>query len=100
MSNERELLALKSPSGVFRNFFPNKVCMSMCGPPPYHRVRLTLDPAGEYWAWHDFEDGDYHFTNHSRMGVEICFPSGSEAEATLGRGKIVRVRVEELGVAG
>ena len=99
MSIERELFALKRSSGVFGSFFPSLKAMSLCGDPPYYRVKLTLDPAGEYWTWHDFEKNDYHFTNHNRLGVEICFPYGPEIETKLGRGEIVRVRVEELGIA-
>ena len=100
--NERgaqELFAIKHPSGVFANFFLSLKAMSVCGDPPYYRVRLTADSDGEYWAWHAANDGRYHFTNRNKMGVEICFPYGSEIEEKLGRGKIIRVRVEELGVA-
>jgi hypothetical protein len=93
-----ELFALKSPSGVFHSFYPNEVCMSLCGDPPYCRVKLTPDPEGDYWTWHDFEKDAYHYTNHNRLGVEICFPYGPEVEEKLGRGKIIRVRVEELGI--
>lgn len=95
----RELFAVKSESGIFRSFFPSLKAMSLCGDPPYYRVKLTPDPTGAYWAWHDFEKDTYNYTNHNEMGVEICFPYGSAIEVKLCRGKIIRVRVEELGVA-
>jgi hypothetical protein len=34
-----------------------------------------------------------------RKTFEICFPCGLKIEEDLGRGKIVRIRVEELGIA-
>jgi len=94
-----ELFALKWPSGIFHSFCPNTACMSLCGDPPYYRVKLTPDPEGAYWTWHEFEKNEYRYTNHNRVGVEICFPYGLEIETTLGRGELIRVRVEELGVA-
>ncbi len=92
-----ELFALKWPSGIFHQFWPSLVQMGMCGDPPYYRVRLMPDPDGEYWTWHDLEKNTYNFTNNHEMGVEICFPYGSAIETKFGRGKIIRVRVEELG---
>lgn len=96
---EQELFALKWETGIFHSFYPSEIQMSLCGDPPYYRVRLTPDPEGGYWAWHDFVKDVYNFTNHNREGVVICFPYGPEIEEKLGRGEIIRVRVDELGVA-
>ena len=94
-----ELFALKAEKGVFRNFFSHIKAMSLCGPPPYYRVRLTPDPDGAYWTWHDFEKGVFLFTNANKLGVEICFPYGTKPEIERGHGDVIRVRVDEIGVA-
>jgi hypothetical protein len=96
---EQDLFALKWETGIFHNFYPSTIQMSLCGDPPYYRVRLTPNSEGEYWAWHDFAKDVYNFANHNRNGVIICFPYGPEIEEKLGRGEIIRVRVDELGVA-
>lgn len=68
-------------------------------PPPYYRVKLTPDSDGAYWTWHDFKRDTFLYTNQNKLGVDICFPYGPEAEEKRGRGKRIRVRVVELGVA-
>ena len=102
MRKEQESYALQYPENDrasslrYRDFFPSPMQMRLCGPPPYHRVRIIPDEAGDYWTWWDSEKDDFHFTAFAKMAVEICFPYGSKAEEDRGRGKLIRCRVEPI----
>jgi hypothetical protein len=88
----------------FEHFYPSKMQCGMCGNDPIVEVRLTLDDAGPYWGWRD----SYHPVNRGGgrvsmvyrhpMLVEICFPYGTAVEIKRGRGDVVRLRVDILGV--
>mgnify|MGYP003394149107 CR=1 FL=1 len=65
-------------------------------------VTVTEDPDGPYWGWLDDPDGghwkpnDYpEFIWHEKMAFDMCFAYGPEAEVKAGKGRIVRLRIEE-----
>ena len=78
------------------HFFPTRYQVQMCSDSPQDivRVLVTPDPAGSYWAWYDYDEG-IAFVYFSRVLLETIFPYGSKVEEDRGRGKVIRVRVDE-----
>jgi hypothetical protein len=85
------------------------------GPAGYARLRagdgvaeveLIEDPQGPYWSWID-EGGDeplyvsdsFHDLNHAFLAGDTAAP-GPWAEQRAGRGRVVRLQVRELQLAG
>ena len=64
------------------------------------RVRPALDEEDTpYWGWWAADDAEYRHIYPSPHGTEMCFPYGSEAEEERGRGKKLRLLIEEVGPA-
>jgi hypothetical protein len=97
-----QLLALER-NGRFDHFYGSALQVRMCGSAPMALVRLTIDKDGPYWGWyHSFHPangsylGQISMIYSHRVGVEICFAYGPDAETARGRGEIVRLRVERI----
>ncbi len=95
--------ALSQESAKWQHFFGNRLAFSLTGDrqEDVHRVRLTIDPEGDYWAWWYSPLSRYHANQismvfSSAMLVEICFANGTKSEEDLGHGRVVRVRVERI----
>lgn len=48
-----------------------------------------------YWGWFDYERQIYLYIYPTEVLVNICFPYGPEIEAHRGRGRKVRLVIEE-----
>jgi hypothetical protein len=72
----------------------------MCGdyqtPQNIVRVLVTPDPEGAYWAWYSYEAAQIIFVFFWRPALDMAFPCGSQIEEECGKGKAIRVRVEEV----
>lgn len=90
-----EMYAQQTSRGL-ANFFKSRQAYVACGDAPVVRVRIITDDAGSHWSWWDAERKSHSMIFGSRVLVEICFPYGSRAEEERGRGKVVRVRVEQI----
>ena len=90
------------PSGFYYSgFYPHRALFATSGPGTIYSMRVTLIDATEatdadYWAWWSSEDQTLKFIWASKAQVSMCFPYGPDAETARGRGRIVRVRVEEV----
>jgi hypothetical protein len=70
---------------------------------PYRIVRVTVtetsdeDPAATHWSWVDAsaDEPAWALTWPSRAQFEICFPYGVKAEEEAGKGRAIRLHVEE-----
>lgn len=91
----------------YTNVFPSTLHLKVCGSPPYYKVRVSLDEDGDYWSWYTgdatdphFRDDEYvfHFTAKDKVSVNVCFSNGCKIAEELGRGRLVRVKIEELEV--
>ena len=63
------------------------------------QVRLTEDPAGQYWGWLHFDlpgrDAPTMVQPHKGM-FKMQFPYGPQAEEEAGKGRTVRLTVSEI----
>ena len=58
-------------------------------------VTLTEDPNGPYYGWIDAERTEPTMIQRHEGMFSMQFPYGAEAEANAGRGRIVRLQVQE-----
>ncbi len=86
----------------YDHFYLTKFLVSCCGASEdkVHKVELREaeeDEKDAYWGWEDFEDNnEWMFIFPSRILLDMCFPSGVDLEAKLGRGRSVRLIVERI----
>ncbi len=89
-----DLFAHDTGKGM-RHFFAHPDIVRMCGDQhPIVPVRVVYDPKGAYWAWWDAEKRWFTMIYPAEVLVEMCFPYGSKAEESRGRGKLVNVRID------
>ncbi len=94
---------LKQPFEHFA-YHPDVVAMYGSGNIVKVRVSLEKNPTkNSYWAWYHHKELPYHEKDEFgliiyawRQAVEMCFPYGTKIEEEHGRGKIVRVKIEEV----
>lgn len=94
-----ELLAQKREKR-YSGFFTHKIHFATSGPDPILAMKLTVITSedateDDYWAWWDSETDSVRHVWPREFLVEMCFPYGSKAESERGRGRVIRVRVEE-----
>lgn len=69
---------------------------------PVHKVQATEaspdQEADVYYGWLNFKTGQVSMVFHHPSALEVCFPYGTQAEIKAGRGHIVRLLLEDLGV--
>lgn len=91
----------RHPAGFYYSgFYPHRSLFATSGPEPVVPMRVTLveeltATEADYWAWWSAEDSTVKFIWASKVQVSMCFPYGPETETARGRGRVVRVRVEE-----
>ena len=90
------LFAHLTPRGL-EHFFPSARAVKMCGDFPIVQVNLTEVEAGDHWAWWDAERGRFSMVYRSRGLLDMCSPDGFEHATAIGRGKVMRVRVDIIG---
>lgn len=59
-------------------------------------VDVIEDPDGPYYGWMDPEDDEPVMIQPNGGLFSVQFPYGPDAEVVLGRGRILRLRIEEL----
>jgi hypothetical protein len=82
--------------------YTNRVAVRACmGKHEEHiyEVLLQEDPGGEYYAWFENEDQRFHFVYLDSHSFLACFTNGPEVEEGRGRGRQVRVSLQEKGEA-
>jgi hypothetical protein len=89
------------------NFYPNAVCVRMCGDEEVLKVRITEDPTRDpknpngYWGWWD-TDSRYNTQNRftfvypHQMLLNMCFTYGPEVEEKREKGVRLPVKIEVL----
>lgn len=61
------------------------------------RVRVTEAADGPYWGWEYTETpGELEFIWINRAALDMCFPYGVDAAVKNGRGRVVRLVIEEV----
>jgi hypothetical protein len=82
----------------YAHFFPNPNVTRLCGPEPVVKALVSSSDESPdcYWGWWDNADQAFHYVYPRKCLVEICFPYGTKAEAELGRGELMPVRIEVL----
>ena len=84
----------------FANIYPSTGQVLMCveNTTPIYKVDVTKTDVPDeksYWAWED-PDGDISMIYQEFFITDMCFPDGSKAEEAAGRGKVIRVNIEEI----
>ncbi len=93
MSRESILFGHKTIDG-FRHIEPNRRYVKMCGSNhPIVKVMVRANDGGDYWAWWDNNDSCFMFVYRRKVLVEMCFPYGTKAEESRGRGELMCVEV-------
>lgn len=83
-------------SQPYFGFYPSRVHFCTSSKQPVVRVRVTVDDAGDYWAWWEAKTQKPVHIYPKDFMVEMCFTYGTKEEEERGRGKVCRVRVEEV----
>ena len=83
----------------YKNIFPSEKAVLMCVSPPKKIYKIDVreargDEETPYVGWFDSE-GNIDFIFPHLTLLEVCFPYGSKAEELRGRGKIIRVKIDE-----
>lgn len=82
----------------YKNCFSSEKAVRMCSSEKIHKVNVREAFPEEdtpYVGWLKPE-GDIDFIFPNLTLLEVCFPYGTKAEAEKGRGKVIRVKIEEL----
>lgn len=65
---------------------------------PILPVKVILDPNGQYYGWISFDldrnNGKPSMIWPNEIQFSMCFPYGYQAEEKVGKGKMVRLRIE------
>lgn len=100
----QEMFAARHPDRGWQHFFLSRNAYTLTGdhPSTVRRVRVIVDPEGPFWGWryalsHDSFSGQISMIFSRRLLVEVCFPYGTKAAEEKGEGRVVRLRVEDLG---
>lgn len=84
----------------YKNCFSSEKTVRMCSKEKVHKVNVReASPEEEtpYVGWLKLKpEGDIDFIFPNLTLLEVCFPYGTKAEAERGRGKVIRVKIEEL----
>jgi hypothetical protein len=98
-----ELKTHRVPGGImYDHFFPNTLCVRMCGEYEILKVQVTADPdpaavkKDNYWGYWDNEKETFTMVYYSRIRLNMCFPYGPEVYEQRGEGICVPVKVEVL----
>ncbi|PLS19472.1 hypothetical protein CVD28_03385 [Bacillus sp. M6-12] len=87
-------------SGEYRNFYKNKVAVSMCGAEREDIVKVKIQEIETenptHWGYFDIEDKVYHFIFKTKTAVQMCSPDFFKRDIAEGKGRIVKIQVEEL----
>jgi hypothetical protein len=83
----------------YKNIFSSEKTVLMCLSSPKKIYKIDVREAREdeetpYVGWLSSE-GDINFIFPHLTLLEICFPYGSEAEELSGKGKVIRVKIDE-----
>lgn len=81
----------------YKNIFPSERTVLMCSTKKIYKIDVREAKDGEetpYVGWLDPE-GNINFIFPNLILLEVCFPYGSKAEELHGRGKIIRVKIDE-----
>ena len=70
----------------------------MCGYSDDNIRAITFEesPDGEYWAWQDTGETDFHMIFPHKVLFDICFAYGVQVEVDAGKGRVVRLNVKEV----
>lgn len=81
----------------YKNIFSSEKAVSMCSKEKIRKINVREAKDGEdtvYVGWLDSE-GNIDFIFPNLILLEVCFPYGSKTEEKLGRGKVIRVKIDE-----
>lgn len=81
----------------YKNIFPSEKAVLMCSSSKIYKIDVREakdDEETPYVGWLDSE-GNIDFIFPHLTLLEVCFPYGSKAEELLGRGKIIRIKIDE-----
>lgn len=97
----RDMYCSKVDEGKYKYFFGNRVAVSLCGVKKESIIKVRLHEAGEeephtHFGYLDVENGEYHFIFDNYVSVKICSPNGFQSEIASGKGRIVKLIVEEV----
>jgi len=96
----RTMYAHKTERG-WRDIYSSAGAVQMCDgkePQPIYQIKVTVDPKGEYFGWHDFSNDSLSMIWQSRVQLEMCFTYGIEAAIKRGKGKDVLLKIEEIDI--
>ena len=88
----------QGPKEVFLNAHTSLRNVKMYGEGPYFELTVKETDSQDdslYWAWKDYESKVFRYINSNRDMVEICFPYGTDSEERAGKGKLVRIAIED-----
>jgi len=97
-ARKRTITTKQGPREVFQNVHNNLRTTKMYGEGPYFELTVKETDSEDdsmYWGWKNFESKEFRYINSIKGMVEICFPYGTDAEEKVGRGKLVRISIEE-----
>ncbi len=83
--------------GMFYNIFKTTLQVRVCGydDDEIYAIKFEESPDGEYWAWQDTGESEFHLIYPHEILFIICFPYGVQAEVDAGRGRVVRLKVKK-----
>lgn len=89
----------KDPKKPYRNFYPTRRTVQLCGTDPVVQVSVSEAPDARdedcYWGWWDNDKQHFSFVYSWAGAVEMCFPGGTERMTSLGYGRLCKVLVTE-----
>jgi len=94
MHNSTDLFAHRTKSG-FHHFYPIREAVRMCGSGEVVAVRVVEDEEGPLYGWWDLEQLHHSMIYPALILLDMCFPEGIKGAEKAGRGRAVRLRVEE-----
>ncbi len=85
-------------SNIFSSDKAVKMCMYNLSAESIYKINVSEaspDEETPYVGWLE-PDGNINFIFPNLVLLEVCFPYGTKPEIALGKGKIIRVFIEEI----
>ncbi len=85
----------RADPGTFMHIFASRVQVGMCGPQSIVEIFVTENAGGPYWGWIATGEDRPSMIFSRKVQFDICFPYGVKVEVEHGKGRIVRLAIEE-----
>lgn len=97
----KEMYCSKRKNGKYEYFFNNPIAVSLCGVKKESIVPIKIREANEgeehtHYGYLDIEDDEIRFIFEHYKSVQICSPDGFASKIEQGKGRIIKIVIEEL----